>query len=385
MAKRFVNYSKTKADFINEGLPTTYNNSIVFIKGDASGNGSCIYTHGNYFGNFAELINAVKYVKGISVGGTSYDVANTGGSYLAFGAKDPATVAVNAGSNGIEIGLTEAFIKKVDDVVTLAAFINRDYLTSSDSESLQELISAASGKAQDAQNAVDALAEDVGNVDNLSTTNKEVVKAINEVLAAVGTGGTAAVVTVTEKGATTDYAQVYEIKQGTSVVGTINIPKELVVSGGEVVTNPTGQPAGTYIKLTLQNVANPLYINVAKLVDVYTAQANATQVQLSIDSNRVISATIKSGSVTATELASNAVTTVKVADKNITKAKLSDEVQTSLGKANAAAPQSTTYTKTEVDNLIDGVDVSDQLANYYKKTETYSKTEIDAMWEWEEL
>ena len=137
--------------------------------------------------------------------------------------------------------------------------------------------------------------------------------------------------------------------------------------------------------MTLQNVADPLYIDVAKLVDVYTAQANATQVQLSIDANRVISATIKSGSVTATELASNAVTTVKVADKNITKAKLSDEVQTSLGKADAAAPQSTTYTKTEVDNLIDGVDVSEQLANYYTKAQTYSKTEIDAMWEWEEL
>lgn len=384
MAKRFVNYSKTKAEFISAGLPTTYNNSIVFIKGDANGNGSCIYTHGNYFANFTEFLSAVNYVKGINVGGTSYNAA-AGGGYVAFGAKDPTTVSVNAGSTGIEIGLTGTFIQSIDDVIELAGNINKDYLKASDKTALENLISAASGKAQDAQNAVDALAEDVGNVDNLSTTNKEVVKAINEVLAAVGTGGTAAVVTVTEKGATTDYAQVYEIKQGTSVVGTINIPKELVVSAGEVVTNPTGKPAGTYIKLTLQNVADPLYIDVAKLVDVYTAQANATQVQLSIDANRVISATIKSGSVTATELASNAVTTVKVADKNITKAKLSDEVQTSLGKADAAAPQSTTYTKTEVDNLIDGVDVSDQLANYYKKTETYSKTEIDAMWEWEEL
>lgn len=384
MAKRFVNYSKTKAEFISAGLPTTYNNSIVFIKGDANGNGSCIYTHGNYFANFTEFLSAVNYVKGINVGGTSYNAA-AGGGYVAFGAKDPTTVSVNAGSTGIEIGLTGTFIQSIDDVIELAGNINKDYLKASDKTALENLISAASGKAQDAQNAVDALAEDVGNVDNLSTTNKEVVKAINEVLAAVGTGGTAAVVTVTEKGATTDYAQVYEIKQGTSVVGTINIPKELVVSAGEVVTNPTGKPAGTYIKLTLQNVADPLYIDVAKLVDVYTAQANATQVQLSIDANRVISATIKSGSVTATELASNAVTTVKVADKNITKAKLSDEVQTSLGKADAAAPQSTTYTKTEVDNLIDGVDVSEQLANYYTKAQTYSKTEIDAMWEWEEL
>lgn len=33
------------------------------------------------------------------------------------------------------------------------------------------------------------------------------------------------------------------------------------------------------------------------------------------------------------------------------------------------APQSTTYTKTEVDALVNGVDVSDQLANYYTKSE----------------
>ena len=93
--------------------------------------------------------------------------------------------------------------------------------------------------------------EDIGDVDTLSTTNKEVVKAINEVLTAVGTGGTAAAVTIAEKGATTDYAQVYEFKQGTTTIGTINIPKELVVQSGEVVVNPAGQIAGTYIKLTL--------------------------------------------------------------------------------------------------------------------------------------
>lgn len=385
MAKMFVHYSKTKAEFISAGLPTTYTNHIVFIKGDANGNGSCIYTHGMYFANFAELISAINFVKGINVGGTSYNAA-AGGGYVAFTAKDPTTVAINAGSNGIEIGLTDAFKKAVnEDLPARIKAIEDDYLTSEDRTALEALITTADGKGQSALDKANEIAEDLGSVDALSTTNKVVVSAINEVLAAVGTGGTAAVVTVTEKGATDSYAQVYEIKQGTSVVGTINIPKELVVESGEVVTNPTGQAAGTYIKLTLQNVTDPLYIDVAKLVDVYTAQANATQVQLTVDASNVISAVIVAGSVTATELASNAVTTVKIADANVTKAKLSSEVQTSLGKADAAAPQSTTYTKTEVDGLIEGIDVTDQLANYYTKTETYSKTEVDAMWEWEEL
>ena len=52
-------------------------------------------------------------------------------------------------------------------------------------------------KATANEGAITAIKEDLGNVDGLSTTNKTVAGAINEVLAAVGTGGTAAVVTVT--------------------------------------------------------------------------------------------------------------------------------------------------------------------------------------------
>lgn len=177
---------------------------------------------------------------------------------------------------------------------------------------------------------------EIGDVDALSTTNKTLVGAVNEVLAAVGTGGTAAVVTITELGAEGDYAQRYEIKQGTTLVGTINIPKELVVDDGEVVVNPEGQPAGTYLKLTLRNVTDPIYIDVAKLVDVYTAQQSATQVQLTINANKQISAVIVAGSITATELAANAVTTGKIADFNVTKDKLAQTVQDSLGRADSA-------------------------------------------------
>ena len=384
MAKMFVHYSKTKAEFIAAGLENTYTNSIVFIKGDASGNGSCIFTHGTYFANFAEFLAAINYVKGINVGGQAYNAAQ-GGGYLAFSEKDPATVTVNASQNGIEIGLTEAFIQKVDDVVALAAKIDGDYLKDADKQALTELINAANILAQQGVDAAGEVAADLGNVESLNTTAKTVVASINEVLAAVGAGGTAAAVTVEAKGASTDYAQVYEIKQGTAVVGTINIPKELVVQAGEVVVNPSGQAAGTYIKLTLQNVADPLYIDVAKLVDIYTAKQGAAQVQLAISASNEISATIVAGSIGSTELADNAVITAKIADANVTKAKLATSVQTSLDKADAAAPQATTYTKDEVDALIEAVDLTEELKDYYTKSETYNKTEVDAMWEWEEI
>ncbi len=117
MAKMFVHYSKTKAEFISAGLATTYNNSIVFIKGDAQGNGSCIYTHGQYFANFAEFLAAVNFVKGIKIGEQSYNAA-AGGGYVAFSASDPSTIAVNAGQNGVEIGLTTAFVNKVNETAT---------------------------------------------------------------------------------------------------------------------------------------------------------------------------------------------------------------------------------------------------------------------------
>ena len=68
-----------------------------------------------------------------------------------------------------------------------------------------------------------------------------------------------------------DYAAIYHLtKDGTNTGAAINIPKDLFVKEGKVVDNPTGQPAGKYIELTLQNQANPIYINVADLVDAYT-------------------------------------------------------------------------------------------------------------------
>ena len=68
-----------------------------------------------------------------------------------------------------------------------------------------------------------------------------------------------------------DYAAIYHLtKDGANTGAAINIPKDLFVKEGKVVDNPAGQPAGKYIELTLQNQANPIYINVADLVDAYT-------------------------------------------------------------------------------------------------------------------
>lgn len=334
---RYV-FKGTKAEFASQGkAQADANGWIVFIKDPANnGAGSCIYAQGMYFGDIQTMIMAMSYVKGVNIGGTNYNAA-AGGGYLKIEAADPATVSVTAGSDGVKIALTTAFVTKVNDTATQLATIAADYLTSADKTALNTLITNLSNK--------------VGDTADLATTSKTVVGAINEIAESVSMSGTAAKVTLTASGATGDYAQVYTLKQGTATVGTINIPKDMVVTGGEIVTNPSEQPAGTYIKLTLQNVANPLYINVAQLVDVYTAQQNATQVQLTVGANNVISAVIVAGSITATELASNAVATAKIQDGAVTKAKLATAVQTAIDKAENAAAQSNTYTKAEVNAM----------------------------------
>ena len=106
-------------------------------------------------------------------------------------------------------------------------------------------------------------------------------------------------------------AKRYTITQLGTTVGTIDIPKDLVVSSGSVVAGTwagnsfteSASGSGQAIKLVIANQVEPIYINVAKLIDVYTAKQNATQVQLVIDSaNNEISASIVAGSITSTEL-----------------------------------------------------------------------------------
>ena len=183
----------------------------------------------------------------------------------------------------------------------------------------------------------------IGTLTDLKTTAKDtLVAAINEVYDAIASAETAGKVTmVSGKGTEDNALKSYTFYQGgkteANKIGTINIPKDLVVNSGEVVTDPQGQSAGTYIKLTIANQTNPIYINVKDLVDVYTAKENAAQVQIAISDTNVVSATIVANSVTNTEL--------------------SDAVNASLALANSAI-QSVTEGTTNGTISVDGADVA---------------------------
>ena len=88
-----------------------------------------------------------------------------------------------------------------------------------------------------------------------------------------------------------DYAAIYHLtKDGANTGAAINIPKDLFVKEGKVVDNPAGQPAGKYIELTLQNQTNPIYVNVADLVDAYTSGNGITISATNEVSSKVVAA-----------------------------------------------------------------------------------------------
>ena len=111
-------------------------------------------------------------------------------------------------------------------------------------------------------------------------------------------------------------------KDGTAVGAVIDIPKDMVVSRGAVVTNPTGQPAGTYIELTLANATNDkLYINVGDLIEYVTSGSQTgDMVVINVDANHQVTATITDGTVTKAKLASAVQTSLNLADSALQKA-----------------------------------------------------------------
>lgn len=123
-----------------------------------------------------------------------------------------------------------------------------------------------------------------------------------------------------------DYAAVYHlVKDGANVGAAINIPKDMVVKSGSVVTNPSGQPAGTYIKLVLQNVSDPLYIDVGNLIEYVTSgSAAGDMVVVAVSDDHKVTATITDGSITKAKLASGVQTSLNKADTAVQPGDLAD-------------------------------------------------------------
>lgn len=152
--------------------------------------------------------------------------------------------------------------------------------------------------------------------------------------------------------AETGYLKTYQLQEVVGGVATqagvkINIPKDFLVKSASVIkvveyedqyydatdtshTNPLPvSAAGKYIdfvinaKESVQPADEHLYLPVNELVDVYTAEQNAREIQLAIDpTTNVISATIVDGAVQTAKLADGAVQTAKIANQGVTADKI---------------------------------------------------------------
>lgn len=129
----------------------------------------------------------------------------------------------------------------------------------------------------------------------------------------------AAEYSITKAADSGEYAAVYNLTKGGEVVGaSINIPKDMVVKSGEVVTNPDETHTGTFLVLTLANATDDkIYINVADLIEYVTSGS-------------------KIGDIVVIDVSADHKVTATITDGTVTKEKLTVAVQTSLGKADSA-------------------------------------------------
>ena len=103
------------------------------------------------------------------------------------------------------------------------------------------------------------------------------------------------------------YLKTYQFTYGTGSTFEIDIPKDLVVTAGEIIVVNSSSPVsgltdGTYLKLTIANQTEPVYIDVKDLCDVYTGKTATDGVSVSISETNEISATLTGKAVTEANL-----------------------------------------------------------------------------------
>lgn len=367
-----VRYDGTKSAFNAITDKSPYYGRVVFITGTitngvTTGQAIWVSETGSTSGKFLDMSNIddiatqLTYVKGLKVGSTTYagsiTIAGSNGisvsasssngvvTFTFSGATLEANIATASNTANSALSKANANATLITNLGTEVTNIKNSLADYATDDELNNAIAGVVGTAEDdtadmtlhgvreyalaAANTAKSEAKNDLLGDSKDTLDDETILGNKNAITAINT---AYPVTVTEAEGSGDIAKVYTIKQGATTIGTINIPKELVVTSGSVVAGTwsgtsfteSTSGAGKAIKLTIANQTTPIYINVKDLVDVYTAKAGATEIQLAISATNEISATIV------------AVNGSKITDGTVTKTKLATAVQTSLGKADTA-------------------------------------------------
>ena len=224
--------------------------------------------------------------------------------------------------------------------------------TVSEGQTVISLIADAKKAGTDAQASVEALNTRVGVIPSESSATT-VIDYVDKKIEAIPKQ-TDYSLTINNPASST-YAQVYEFKQLGKTIGTINIPKDMVVKSGTVETKTASGvwgEAGTYLHLVLSNAENSsIYINVGDLIEYVTAGSGANDaIQISISADHKVSASVKNGSITLAMLASGVQDEIHKAHTHANKAELDKIVTGDKAKWDAMQDNAKTYT----DNTIAG-------------------------------
>ena len=300
-----------------KNLPET---DIIDVKFYYLTTDKCLYRHVD-----GAWVNISKSGVVVTTGATNGTISVNGTEVAVFGlgsaAFTDATAYDAAGAAAAVQGATDKTVKDAMDAAAAAQGTADGAVTAIGELDASLKAVAKSGAAADVSIA-DA-------DDKFAATNVEA--ALAELAGKIGDTGEAGKVTVAESGSD-DFAKVYDIKQNGISVGTINIPKDMVVEDGEVVTlteaDDKGHAAGTYLKLTLANANNKeLWVPVGALIEYVSGGATA-EITVSVDP--------------VTHVA-----TAVINDASVAKSKLTTDVQKSLGLADSAV-QSVTVMGTEL-------------------------------------
>ena len=415
----FKYFNGTKAAF--ESKASQYTDAIVFISGGSDSKGSCIFAQGMYFGNFAEFLAAINYVKGVKVGDSQYN-ATAGGGYIPFAAADNSTVALNVENGTITVGLTEAFVNKVNNTATNLG--TKDDAANSEGSAfarianLAQLVSDLTGGSVDSiegqiTKAIDALRTEITG-DLSDTTDAKTLAAINDELD--GLDGKYAALEPRVKAIEDDYLKAADktelegkIKVNTDAIAVLNgndtvdgsVDKKIKTAINDFATKVTDNNTIDTIKELVDYVAgvdgsDKLSNAIAQINDntgaIETLNGNASTAG-SVDKKvkDAIDAEVEraNGAYATKAQGEKADTAYQKPSDGIPSSDLASGVQTSLGKADSAIQSVSGDAFINAENSGDDVRLSTSVGSVESGTENAlatcaeTKSYVDSLWEWE--
>lgn len=424
----FKVFKGTKQAFIESGKAAANADAIVFITGGNDGNkSSCIFAQGAYFGNITELMGAINYVKGINAYSKTdqkyqnYDVAK-GGGYIKFTATDPSEVTVNVDKDGIAIGLTEAFVTKVNDTATNLGTENddpnKDGSVFARIKNLAALVSDLTGGSTDSIEgqitaAINGLRTEI--LGTLDANDSKTLQAINDELDTIDANfdnyalrGETEINTAQLTNyaiATHHYAGVPAIPNATQTLNgamSMDDKKKLdTLTANASTEGSVDHKINAAINDFANKVSDDKTINTLKELVDYVAGVDGSSTLATaiaqIEENKGKIETLNGDKDTANSVAnkinSAILAEIERADGAYATAAQGALAATAYQKPSTGIPATDLATaiqttlaqvdtnKDNIDQLLDSVipDLEDNFGNYY------TKTEVDAMWNWEEL